>query len=140
VKWLPLLILIVVALGGLRLFMTMRRRSLERPENFDAKVVRQLRDRGLDPFSAHELDFFFVLPNRAAAQRVAQQLETEGFSTDTRPLADEGGERLSLHARKSMRLIVDDLTALSKRFTSLARELDGRYDGWMVRHGDTQAR
>jgi hypothetical protein len=140
VKWLPLLILIVVALGGLRLFMTMRRRSLERPENFDAKVVRQLRDRGLDPFSAHELDFFFVLPNPAAAQSVSRQLEAEGFIADMRPLAEEGGDSTSLHARKSMRLIVDDLTALSRRFTKLAREFGGRYDGWMVRHGDSQGR
>lgn len=133
-KWLPLLILIVIALGGLRVFTTMRRRSLERPENFDAKVIRQLRDRGLDPFSPHELDFFFVLPDQDAAQKVAQLLERESFTTDTRALADEGGERLSLHARKSMRLIVDDLTALSKRFSAIARDLGGRYDGWMVRH------
>jgi hypothetical protein len=131
---------IVVALGGLRLFMTMRRRSLERPEDFDAKVVRQLRDRGLDPFSAHELDFFFVLPNEGAAQKVSQQLETEGFTTDMRPLLEEGGGWMSLHGRKSMRLIIDDLTAMSKRFTNLARESGGRYDGWMARHGDSPGR
>ena len=139
-KWLPLLILIVLALAGLRIFVTLRRRSLQRPENFDAKVIRQLRDRGLDPFSAHELDFFFVLPNQAAAQKVAKMLEPEGFAIDMRQLEGDEGERISLHARKSMRLIVDDLTALSKRFTILARELNGRYDGWMVRHGETPAR
>jgi len=140
VKLLPLLILIVLALAAARIFLTVRKRRLERSETFDAKVIRQLRDRGLDPFSPHELDFFFVLPNQVAAQTVGQKLEGEGFTTDTRPLTDEDGERVSLHARKSMRLIVDDLTALSTRFGHLARDLGGRYDGWMVRHGESPAR
>jgi len=132
VKFLPLLILIVLALAAARIFLTMRRRKLERPVTFDAKIIRQLRDRGLDPFRAHELDFFFVLPNQAAAQSTAQKLEADGFTTDSRPLNDEEGERISLHARKSMRLIVDDMTALSTRLAAMARESGGRYDGWTV--------
>jgi len=36
----------------------------------------------------------------------------------------------SLHATKSMRLIVPDMQALSERLTTLAGEFGGRYDGW----------
>jgi len=36
----------------------------------------------------------------------------------------------SLHASKSMRLIVPDMQALSTRLDALAGEFGGRYDGW----------
>jgi Regulator of ribonuclease activity B len=36
----------------------------------------------------------------------------------------------SLHATKSMRLIVPDMQELSQRMTALAAEFNGRYDGW----------
>ncbi len=36
----------------------------------------------------------------------------------------------SLHASKSMRLIVPDMQALSTRLDALAAEFGGRYDGW----------
>lgn len=136
-KFLPVLILVLAVLAAARIFLTLRRRRRERPETFDAKIIRQLRDRGLDPFRAHELDFFFVLPTPAAAQSTAQKLEADGFTTDSRPLNDEDGERISLHARKPMRLIVDEMTALSTRLAALARESGGRYDGWTVLRRET---
>jgi len=36
----------------------------------------------------------------------------------------------SLHASKTMRLIVPDVQDISRRLTALATELRGRYDGW----------
>lgn len=134
-KWLPLLILVAIALVGLRVFLSTRRRRLTRREDWDAKLIRQLRERGLDPFSPHELDFFFDLPNHGAARAVSEQLKAEGFATDMNSHSEEDRERISLHARKSMRLAVDEITALSNRFKTLAEQLGGHYDGWIVRRG-----
>jgi hypothetical protein len=36
----------------------------------------------------------------------------------------------SLHATKSMRLIVPEMQDLSQKLTTLAAEFGGRYDGW----------
>ena len=36
----------------------------------------------------------------------------------------------SLHATKTMRLVVPDMQEISRRLTALAAELHGRYDGW----------
>ena len=133
-KALLLLILVAVVLAALRIYLTMRRRRAERREGFDERLIRQLREKGLDPFQPHELDFFFALPDNAAAQSVARQLEPEGFATDSHPMKDEV-KGVSLHARKSMRLVVEDISALSNRFTAVAQQHGGRYDGWMVRRG-----
>ena len=133
-KALLLLILAALALAALRIYLTMRRRRAERRESFDAKLIRQLREKGVDPFQPHELDFFFALPNEAAAQSVARQLEPEGFVTDSHPMKD-ALTGVSLHARKALRLSIEDISALSARFTAVAQQHGGRYDGWMVRRG-----
>jgi hypothetical protein len=134
VKVLLLLILAAVTVAALRIYLTMRRRRAERHESFDERLIRQLREKGLDPFQPHELDFFFALPDDAAAQSVARQLEPEGFVTDSHPMKDEI-KGVSLHARKAMRLSVEDISALSNRFAAVAQQHGGRYDGWMVRRG-----
>src|SRR5262245_43918168 len=113
----------------------MRRRRAERREDFDAKLIRQLRERGLDPFQPHELDFFLALPDQASAQTVSQQLAAEGFATDTHPMKEGEGPGVSVHARKSMRLSVEEISTLSRRFAALAQQLGGHYDGWIVRRG-----
>jgi hypothetical protein len=134
-RWLPLLILVAIALAGLRVYLSSRRRQATRREDWDAKLIRQLRDQGLDPFAPHEVDFFFDLPNHGAARAVSEQLKADGFSTDMQPHSDADRERISLHARKSMRLVAEEVTALSERFKSLAEGLGGHYDGWTVRRG-----
>ena len=136
VKWLLTLILAAVALAALRVYLTMRRRRAERREDFDAKLIRQLREKGVDPFQPHELDFFLALPDEATAQSVSQQLGAEGFAIDTHPMKEGTGPGVSLHACKSMRLSIDEIGALSKRFTALAQQLGGHYDGWIVRRGN----
>jgi hypothetical protein len=134
-KWVLTLILAALALAALRIYLTMRRRRAERREDFDAKLIRQLREKGLDPFQPHELDFFLALPDEATAQTVSQQLGAEGFVTDTHPMKVGAGPGVSLHARKAMRLSVEEISTLSKRFTELAQQLGGHYDGWIVRRG-----
>jgi hypothetical protein len=135
VTWVLTLIIAALALAALRIYLTMRRRRAERREDFDAKLIRQLREKGLDPFQPHELDFFLALPDEATAQTVSQQLGAEGFVTDTHPMKEGAGPGVSLHARKAMRLSVEEISTLSKRFTELAQQLGGHYDGWIVRRG-----
>ena len=135
-KWLLTLIVAALVLAALRIYLTMRRRRTERREDFDAKLIRQLREKGLDPFRPHELDFFLALPDEATAQTVSQQLGAEGFVTDTHPMKEGTGPGVSLHARKAMRLSVEEISTLSKRFTELAQQLGGHYDGWIVRRGN----
>jgi hypothetical protein len=60
---------------------------------------------------------------------VRARLEPE-FGVDIRPMQDEAEFPFSLHATKSMRLILPDVQALSARMTGLATEFKGRYDGW----------
>ncbi|HKE44931.1 MAG TPA: ribonuclease E inhibitor RraB [Steroidobacteraceae bacterium] len=133
-KWLVTLIAAALALAALRVYLTLRRRRAERREDFDARLIRQLREKGLDPFQPHELDFFFALPDETVAQGIARQLEAEGFATDMHPMR-EAGEGVSLHARKALRLSIEEVSALSARFAALARQNGGRYDGWIVRRG-----
>lgn len=135
-RWLLILILVGIALAILRVLVIAGRQRAARLEAWDAKLIRQMREKGLDPFRAHELDFFFDLPNQTAAASAAHRLEAEGFAIDTHPLGDAGSERVSLHARKSMRLVLDEVTAHSRRFTTLAEELGGRYDGWTVQRDE----
>jgi hypothetical protein len=136
VKWLATLVAAAIALAAVRVYLTMRRRRAERREDFDARLIRQLREKGLDPFQPHELDFFLALPDAAAAQPIARQLEAEGFTTDAHAMPENVGQGVSLHARKSMRLSVEEISALSARFTALAQHSGGRYDGWIVRRGN----
>jgi hypothetical protein len=81
------------------------------------------------------VDFFFDLPNHSAARAVSEKLKAEGYATDMHAHSEEDSERISLHARKSMRLVAEEVTALSERFKALAEERGGHYDGWTVRRG-----
>ena len=69
------------------------------------------------------------------AEKRMEKLKAEGFATDMQPHSDDDRERISLHARKSMRLVAEEVSALTERFKALARELGGHYDGWTVRRG-----
>jgi hypothetical protein len=132
-KWWVLLILAMLAAAAIRVFVVLRRVYAQRLPGWDEKTIRRLREQGLDPFATHELDFFFYLPDASAAQALVQALEHEGFATDSHAMAAEMGG-VSLHARKAFRLSVEELTALSRRFTALAAGHGGRYDGWMAAH------
>jgi len=128
-----LLILLAIAAAGVlvRIYVKVRdSRAANQREDWDAKQIALLRSRGSDPFQAHEVDFFFGVPSEAACERLRRQLETEGFTVDTKPVAESVEQVISLHARKSMRLSVPDMQEFTRRFGELANELGGRYDGW----------
>lgn len=93
-------------------------------------MIERLRSQGYAPFNEYPIDFFLALPDEAACGAVRARLEPDGFSVDVRPIEDEVTLPLSLHATKSMRLILLDLVEQSKRMTAIAAEFNGRYDGW----------
>lgn len=99
-------------------------------ETWDEKMVERLRSQGYVPFNEYPVDFFVALPDETACSAVRARLEPEGYAVDVRPIEDEVTLPLSLHATKSMRLILTDMVDASKRFTALAAEFQGRYDGW----------
>src|SRR5580693_8534825 len=99
-------------------------------ENWDEKVIAQLRQRGYASSNPYPVDFFLALPDEAAVQGVRSRLESDGFGVDVKPLENDPELNFSLHATKTMRLIVPDMQELGRRMTALATEFRGRYDGW----------
>jgi hypothetical protein len=118
------LVLIVV-----RVYFKLRATQRARVASWDAQLIERLRSRGYIPFNDYSVDFFLALPDEAACQQVRARLEPE-FSVDVKSMQDDGELPFSLHATKSMRLILQDMQTLSARMTTLAEEFKGRYDGW----------
>jgi hypothetical protein len=122
---------IAAAIIVARVYFNMRRlKQANSTESWDEKVIAGLRSRGYAPFNAYPVDFFLALPDEAAAQGVRSRLESEGFGVDVKPLENDPELNFSLHATKTMKLIVPDMQELGRRMTALATEHRGRYDGW----------
>ena len=122
---------VAVAIIVARVWFNMKRlRQSNSSESWDEKVIAGLRSRGYAPFNAYPVDFFLALPDEAAAQVVRARLESEGFGVDTKPMENDPELNFSLHATKTMKLIVPDMQELGKKLTAMATEFHGRYDGW----------
>jgi hypothetical protein len=128
--WVVFAFVVAAAIIIARIFFKIKSIRSNKQESWDAKIIEQLRSKGYAPFNEYKVDFFLALPDEAACQRVRSRLESEGFSVDTKPMTEKTDLPFSLHASKSMRLIVPDMQALSTRLDSLAGEFGGRYDGW----------
>ena len=113
----------------LRIYFKLREAQKSRAETWDEQVIGRLRSQGYAPFNDYRVDFFLALPDEAACAGARARLEPE-FSVDVKPLADDPELSYSLHATKTMRLVVPDVQDVSRRLTALATELRGRYDGW----------
>lgn len=113
-----------------RLYFTVRKFRPAHQESWDEMMVERLRSQGYAPFNEYPVDFFLALPDEAACSAVRARLEPDGFSVDVRPIEDEVTLPLSLHATKSMRLILIDMIELSQKMSTIAAEHHGRYDGW----------
>ena len=127
------IVVFVVALAIIvaRVFFNMRKvKQANSSESWDEKVIAGLRQRGYAPFNAYPVDFFLALPDEAAVQGVRGRLETDGFAVDVKPLENDPELHFSLHATKTMRLIVPDMQELGRKLTAIATEFRGRYDGW----------
>lgn len=130
VLWLIIACAVIGVIVVARLYFTVRKLRPSHQESWDEKMIESLRSKGYAPFNQYPVDFFLALPNDAACNAVRERLEPEGFTVDVRPIEDEVTLPLSLHATKTMRLILLDMVELSKRMSELAAEQQGRYDGW----------
>jgi hypothetical protein len=126
-SWFLVALLGALGLIVLRIYFKLRAARRSRTESWDERMVAQLRSQGYAPFNDYPVDFFLALPDEAACQSARARLEPE-FAVDAKPMKEESG--FSLHATKTMRLIVPDMQEVSRRLTALATELGGRYDGW----------
>jgi len=127
------IIVAFIAAAGIiiaRIYFKIRNIQGSKQESWDARIIEQLRAKGYAPFNEYKVDFFIALPDEPACQSVRARLEAEGFSVDSKPMTEKTDLPYSLHASKSMRLIVPDMQELSQRMTTLADEFKGRYDGW----------
>ena len=122
---------LVAALGLIvaRVFVKLRAARRSRAETWDEQVIGRLRSQGYAPFNDYRVDFFLALPDETACQGARERLEPE-FSVDVKPLENDAELLFSLHATKTMRLIVPDVQDISRRLGALAAEYHGRYDGW----------
>src|SRR5467141_3119545 len=109
---------LVASLGLIvvRVYFKLRAARSSRAETWDEQVIGRLRSQGYAPFNDYPVDFFLALPDEAACRGARQRLEPELL--------------FSLHATKTMRLIVPDMQDISRRLGALAAEYHGRYDGW----------
>ena len=128
-NWTLLLLVAALALIAVRIYSKLRLAQKSRAESWDEQVIGRLRLQGYAPFKDYRVDFFLALPDEAACQGARSRLEPE-FSVDVKPLENDPALAYSLHATKTMRLVVPDVQEISRRLTALATEFHGRYDGW----------
>ena len=131
-KTIAIALAVVAALCLLRVISQWRKFSVKRkPVDWDAHFIQGLRKAGVDTFVEHTVDFFFTLPTREASDALARELAGQGYSVDVVEALDITGQ-YSLHASRSMRLIISDMQQLTAHFNQLAARHGGRYDRWAV--------
>ena len=128
-SWFFLALLAALGVIVARIYVKLRSVRQSRAESWDEQIIGRLRSQGYTPFNDYRVEFFLALPDEAACQGARARLEPE-FSVDVKPLPNDPELAFSLHATKSMRLIVPDMQEVTRRLTALATELSGRYDGW----------
>ena len=128
-SWTLLLLVAALALIAVRIYSKQRQARLSRADSWDEQSIGRLRSQGYAPFNDYRVDFFLALPDEAACQGARARLEPE-FSVDVKRLQNDPSLGYSLHATKTMRLLVPDMQEISRRLTALATEFHGRYDGW----------
>jgi len=128
-SWTLLLLVAALALIAVRIYSKLRLARKSRAESWDEQIIGRLRSQGYAPFNDYRVDFFLALPDEAACQGARARLEPE-FSVDVKRLQNDSSLGYSLHATKTMRLLVPDMQEISRRLTALATEFHGRYDGW----------
>jgi hypothetical protein len=127
------LVLILAALVAVvRVVMTLRKASTQTHDDWDARLVKNLRAAGGNSFTPYEVDFFFNLPTESACASLRSALEPEGFAIDARVATGEAASGYSVHASKHVRVSVTEMQEFSQRFRALATQLGGHYDGWMT--------
>lgn len=133
--WVYLILIAAALLAAARITTGVLRNRSRAQDDWDARLVQNLRAAGGNSFSPYEVDFFFNLPDETACTAIRGTLEAEGFAIDVRAMGGEGASGLSLHAHKLIRVSVSEMQDYSKRFRALAEQHAGHYDGWMTDPG-----
>ncbi len=128
-RWVVALLILAAVVAVVRVYQVVRRARERSRDDFDARLVQDLRTLGANAFTPYEVDFFFSLPDEAACSSLSKALEPEGFAVNARAMGGETGG-YSLNARKRLRVSVSEMQDHSKRFRLLAEQLGGEYDGW----------
>lgn len=96
--------------------------------NKDKRVLDKLYQLGSDLSKLHHIDFFLYFPSEEKAQLAGNVIEREGFEIEIQPSA--GKEQWLCLAMKKMVPDKKELIEIRKWFESIAKELNGEYDGW----------
>jgi hypothetical protein len=127
-----ILLVLAGAIAVFRVALIVRKARNDRPDDWDERLVKNLRAQGGDPFSPYEVDFFFDLPDAGACETVAAALRSDDYTVDFRQLEPDLGVSYTLHARKRIRVSVPDMQGLTRSFSALAAQHGGHYDGWVT--------
>jgi len=128
-RWVVALLILAALVAVARVYQVIKRARDQRANDWDARLVQDLRAAGANAFTPYEVDFFFSLPDEAACNSLGKTLEPEGFAINARAMGSETGG-YSLNARKHLRVSVSEMQDYSKRFRLLAEQFGGQYDGW----------
>lgn len=129
-KWFVVFVLLAAAVVVAKFIQSVRKGRAVHGQDFDTKLISQLRAKGMDPFADHEVDFFFALPDEAAGAAINRHLESKGFRVDVKAVPGGVEYPLSVHGSKTMRLNAEEMKELTRQFRELATANRGRYDGW----------
>jgi regulator of RNase E activity RraB len=125
-----LFLLAGAAIAIWRIVTQVRRGTNHSQDDWDQRMIENLRRSGINPFQPMEVDFFVAMPSLDAANTLAQTLRGEGYAVDIREMPDSTDQTHSVHALKTMQLHIEAVRAVSRRLTELADAAGGRYDGW----------
>ena len=99
------------------------------PRDADARVLVHLGARGEAPSTPRESTHYLLLPARAAAEAVAEELTGDGWLT-----AVQQSDDAWLVVSTRVRALTPELVRETRtRFETLAGEHGGLYDGWEAR-------
>src|SRR5271157_5257154 len=113
-SYIYLLLALAAVLAIARIAIALRRSRGQGQNDWDARLVQNLRAAGGNAFTPYEVDFFFGLPDETACGRLRAILEPEGFAIDARPAVGEAASGYSLHARKHLRVSVSEMQEYSR--------------------------
>lgn len=106
------------------------------PTDENGNVLRLMAAHGDDLTRARVVDFGHLLPNEAAARRMAAAATQLGFAVQVEPIDDEdlaAGQRSGewdVTCSQEMVPTHAGITALERQLDQLARSFGGRADGW----------
>src|ERR1700678_524657 len=107
-NWAYLVLIVAALLAAARIVTVLWRNRSNVRDDWDERLVQNLRAAGGNAFTPYEVDFFFNLPTEEACAALRGVIEPEGFTFDQRLMGGEAASGYSLHARKRLRISVSE--------------------------------